>query len=99
MSLERQTKLQNVLQIYKFVLLLFHFLFRIKELRKETTLENHLTTTQTARILDVTPSCVRQWIAKGKLPALRIGSRWNIKPSDVKAVISYSPLVKETANG
>jgi excisionase family DNA binding protein len=54
-----------------------------------------LTTKQVAERLRVKPDTVRQWIADGKLPAFRVGSRLRVLGEDVGRMVVEAG--KETA--
>jgi len=49
---------------------------------------NLLTPEQVADRLAVTPKAVRQWLREGKLPGLRLGRLWRVRPADLDAFIA-----------
>jgi excisionase family DNA binding protein len=50
-----------------------------------------VTTGDVARFLGVEPSTVWRWCAAGKLPCVRIGSRYRIDPMAVRAIADGVP--------
>lgn len=46
-----------------------------------------LSPSQVAKLLQVTPSAVRQWIKLGKLDARRVGGRWRIRQADLDSFL------------
>jgi len=46
-----------------------------------------LTPEEVAEHLAVTPKAVRAWLRDGKLPGLRLGRLWRIRPADLDAFI------------
>jgi excisionase family DNA binding protein len=47
----------------------------------------HLRTREVAQRLDVTEETIRDWIASGKLPAVKIGKSWRIRSEDVDRIL------------
>lgn len=58
---------------------------------------------EVAEALKVRPVTVRKWIAGGKLPAFRVGSRLRVRPEDVQRMVDEPAAAaaagKETAAG
>jgi excisionase family DNA binding protein len=52
------------------------------------TVPEALTTKQVAERLRVKPDTVRQWIADGKLPAFRVGSRLRVRDEDIGRMVA-----------
>lgn len=46
-----------------------------------------MSATECARHLGVRPDTVLEWLRSGQLPALRLGSRWAVSPTDVDEFI------------
>jgi nitrogen PTS system EIIA component len=44
-----------------------------------------LTTSELAERLRVSPATVRNWAARGEIPALRIARTWRFRESDIQA--------------
>lgn len=47
-------------------------------------LEQLLTITDVAEVLQVSTKTVRRWIANGDLPAHRLGRQWRIAPAELE---------------
>lgn len=47
-----------------------------------------MSTTQAAALLRVNRDTVRRWIADGKLPAFRVGSRWRVRSEDIGRMVA-----------
>ena len=48
------------------------------------------TTTQVAKLLEVRPATVREWIRDGKLKAGRLGKGWRISEDDLTEFLNES---------
>ena len=48
---------------------------------------SQLTPAEAGRVLDVSPSTIRRWIADGSVPALRIGGRYRIEECALRRMI------------
>ncbi len=54
--------------------------------------ETFLTVAEVAELLKLNQQTVRNWIAQGKLPALRVGRRVRIRRSDLERVLDESEI-------
>jgi excisionase family DNA binding protein len=57
-------------------------------------MQKFYTPEEVARELRVTRRAVYGWLASGRLPGYRAGSRWRIRPEDVGAFLQRGPEVK-----
>lgn len=46
-----------------------------------------MSTSEAAELLDVHVNTIKNWIADGKLPAVRIGRSWKVRRSDLDAIL------------
>jgi excisionase family DNA binding protein len=54
-----------------------------------------LSTREVAEHFGVTPVAVFYWIHSGKLPAVMVGGRWKVKPSNLGHVVRSNQLEPE----
>jgi excisionase family DNA binding protein len=49
--------------------------------------ERSLTTEEVAALFYVCETTVRRWIADGRMPAVKVGQQWRIRPEHVRELL------------